>query len=104
MIRVAVSGAAGRMGRDRVRRGRSGADDMELVGRADPALGVTLEQALTEAKPDVVVDFTIPDTVFENARLCLEHGHSRGGGHDRALAESRSRSCARRRTAPTATA
>ena len=51
-----------------------GADDMELVGRADPALGVSLEQALDEVEPDVVVDFTVPDTVFENARLCLEHG------------------------------
>lgn len=51
-----------------------GADDMELVARADPALGTTLEQALAESGPDVVVDFTVPDTVFENARLCLEHG------------------------------
>ena len=50
-----------------------GADDMELVGRADPALGTSLEQALTSADPDVVVDFTVPTTVFENARLCLEH-------------------------------
>jgi len=50
------------------------ADDMELAARADPALGKTLEQALTESGPDVVVDFTVPDAVFENARLCLEHG------------------------------
>ena len=28
----------------------------------------------TQTQPDVVVDFTIPDTVFDNARLCLEHG------------------------------
>jgi len=27
-----------------------------------------------QAKPDVVVDFTVPDTVFDNTRLCLEHG------------------------------
>ena len=51
-----------------------GADDMELVGRADPELGVTLEAALADAKPDVVVDFTVPSTVFDNARTCLEHG------------------------------
>ena len=51
-----------------------GADDMELVARADPALDTALEQALTETGPDVVVDFTVPDAVFENARLCLEHG------------------------------
>jgi 4-hydroxy-tetrahydrodipicolinate reductase len=50
------------------------AADMELVERADPALGVTLEHALTHAQTDVVVDFTVPSTVFQNARLCLEHG------------------------------
>ena len=50
-----------------------GADDMELVARADPALGTSLQQALAESGPDVVVDFTVPATVFENTRLCLEH-------------------------------
>jgi 4-hydroxy-tetrahydrodipicolinate reductase len=49
------------------------ADDMELVARADPALGTSLAQTLEESRPDVVVDFTVPSTVFENARLCLEH-------------------------------
>ena len=49
-----------------------GAEDMELVGRADPTLDTSLEQALSESNPDVVVDFTVPSTVFENARLCLE--------------------------------
>ena len=73
MIRVAVSGAAGRMGQT-VCAAVEGADDMELVARADPALDRTLAQALSESGPDVVVDFTVPDAVFENARLCLEHG------------------------------
>jgi 4-hydroxy-tetrahydrodipicolinate reductase len=50
------------------------AGDMELVARADPELGVTLEHALTADRPDVVVDFTVPSTVFDNTRLCLEHG------------------------------
>ena len=50
-----------------------GADDMELVARADPALGTSLEQALRESSPEVVVDFTVPKTVFDNAMLCLEH-------------------------------
>jgi 4-hydroxy-tetrahydrodipicolinate reductase len=49
-----------------------GADDMELVARADPALGTSLEQALADSGPDVVVDFTVPSSVFENVRLCLE--------------------------------
>ncbi len=73
MIRVAVSGAAGRMGA-MVCEAVDGAGDMEVVERADPELGVTLEDALTKVRPDVVVDFTVPSTVFANTRLCLEHG------------------------------
>jgi 4-hydroxy-tetrahydrodipicolinate reductase len=72
VIRVAVSGAAGRMG-ETVCAAVEGADDMELVARADPALGTSLEQALRESSPGVVVDFTVPTTVFDNATLCLEH-------------------------------
>ena len=45
---------------------------MALVGRADPALGVALEDVLGDA--DVVVDFTRPDTALANARQCLEAG------------------------------
>jgi 4-hydroxy-tetrahydrodipicolinate reductase len=51
-----------------------GADDLELVGRADPALDTTLESVLADNTPDVVVDFTVPDSVFDNVRLCLERG------------------------------
>jgi 4-hydroxy-tetrahydrodipicolinate reductase len=51
-----------------------GAEDMELVARADPALGTSLQEALSEADPEVVVDFTVPATVFENTLLCLQHG------------------------------
>jgi 4-hydroxy-tetrahydrodipicolinate reductase len=49
-----------------------GAEDMELAARADPALGVELGEALSEA--DVVVDFTTPETAPVNARACLEAG------------------------------
>ena len=58
-IRVAVAGAAGRMGQT-VCDAVAGADDMELVARVDPALDTTLAQALAE-RPDVLVDFTVPD-------------------------------------------
>jgi 4-hydroxy-tetrahydrodipicolinate reductase len=51
-----------------------GADDMELVGRADPALGTSLVEAVDGSSPDVVVDFSIPQTVFDNAMLCLDRG------------------------------
>ena len=71
VINVAVSGAAGRMG-ESVCRAVDGADDMELVGRADPELGVALEDVLGDA--DVVVDFTVPDSALRNARHCLEAG------------------------------
>jgi 4-hydroxy-tetrahydrodipicolinate reductase len=71
VIRVAVSGAAGKMGEE-VCRAVEGADDMELTGRADPALDTALADVLPGA--DVVVDFTRPDTALENARQCLEAG------------------------------
>jgi 4-hydroxy-tetrahydrodipicolinate reductase len=68
-----VSGAAGRMGRT-VCDAVEGAPDMELVGRADPVLETSLPEALQAAHPDVVVDFSVPDAVFDNATLCLESG------------------------------
>ena len=71
MIRVAVAGAAGRMG-EAVCAAVEGADDLELTGRADPALGVPLEDVLEGC--DVVVDFTRPDTALDNARAALAAG------------------------------
>jgi 4-hydroxy-tetrahydrodipicolinate reductase len=71
MIRVAVAGAAGRMGRmvcDAV----SSADDLTLTGQADPVLGVAVADVLADA--DVLVDFTRPDTALDNARAALEAG------------------------------
>ncbi len=70
-IRVAVAGAAGRMGQT-VCAAVEGAEDMKLTGRADPVLGVTLAEMLADA--DVVVDFTRPDTVLENALACIQAG------------------------------
>jgi 4-hydroxy-tetrahydrodipicolinate reductase len=71
MIRVAVAGAAGRMGQA-VCAAVEGAADMELVGRADPVLGVSIEEVLGDA--EVVVDFTTPDTALGNALACLRAG------------------------------
>jgi 4-hydroxy-tetrahydrodipicolinate reductase len=72
VIRVAVAGAAGRMG-ETVCRAVEGAADMQLVARADPALGVPLAEALAE-RPDVLVDFTIPETAGANAREAVAAG------------------------------
>ncbi len=71
MIRVAVAGAAGRMG-ETVCRAVEGAEDMELTGRADPVLGTTVTDVLQDA--DVLVDFTIPSTVVENAHRATDAG------------------------------
>jgi 4-hydroxy-tetrahydrodipicolinate reductase len=72
MIRVVVSGAAGRMG-ETLCAAVEGAQDMEVVGRADPRLGATLADALDE-RPDVVVDFTQPSSALENALSCVRAG------------------------------
>jgi 4-hydroxy-tetrahydrodipicolinate reductase len=71
VIRVAVAGAAGRMGQA-VCAAVEGADDMLLTGRADPMLDTTLAQVLGDA--EVVVDFTRPDVALANALECLRAG------------------------------
>ncbi len=71
MIRVAVAGAAGRMGQT-VCAAVDGAEDMELVGRADPLLGSSVEDVLEDA--DVLVDFSTPDTALANALASLRAG------------------------------
>jgi 4-hydroxy-tetrahydrodipicolinate reductase len=71
-IKVAVAGAAGRMG-STVCGAVDGAHDMELVARADPALDTSISDALA-AGPDVLVDFTIPTTALANAREAVAAG------------------------------
>jgi len=72
VIKVAVAGAAGKMGRT-VCAAVEAAEDMELVARADPALDTSLAQAL-ERRPQVLVDFTIPDSALANAREAIAAG------------------------------
>jgi 4-hydroxy-tetrahydrodipicolinate reductase len=71
VIRVAVAGAAGRMGAT-VCAAVEGADDMELTGRADPQLQTEVADVLEGA--DVLVDFTEPDVALDNARAALAGG------------------------------
>lgn len=91
MIRVVVSGAAGRMGSEVVKTIYR-AEDMELTGAVDiynigkdagsvaglGEVGITIQEdlasALTNLKPDVVVDFTNPQSVASNIRIVLEAG------------------------------
>ncbi|HXM87129.1 MAG TPA: 4-hydroxy-tetrahydrodipicolinate reductase [Solirubrobacteraceae bacterium] len=71
MIRVAVAGAAGRMG-ETVCAAVEDAEEMQLVGRADPLLATAIADVLEGA--DVLVDFTTPDTALENALACIDAG------------------------------
>jgi 4-hydroxy-tetrahydrodipicolinate reductase len=59
VIRVALSGATGNVGRA-LAAAIEAADDLELAGRAAPSLGVSLTELL-RAGADVTVDFTVPD-------------------------------------------
>ena len=90
MIRVAVTGAYGKMGREVVKTVLR-AEDMELVGAIDSAgegtdvgtlveagnTGIVIEKDLDEVlarvRPDVAVDFTNPHCVFGNALIYLKH-------------------------------
>jgi 4-hydroxy-tetrahydrodipicolinate reductase len=71
MIRVAVSGAAGRMG-ETVCEAVDGAEDLELAGRADPALNRPVSDVLEGA--DVLVDFSTPETAPVNVGECVAAG------------------------------
>ncbi|WP_129360592.1 MULTISPECIES: 4-hydroxy-tetrahydrodipicolinate reductase [Micrococcaceae] len=70
VIKVAVLGAAGRMGSEAVKAVKN-AEDMELVA----ALGSQdrLED-LGKSGADVVVDLTVPSASEENVRYAVEHG------------------------------
>jgi 4-hydroxy-tetrahydrodipicolinate reductase len=70
-IRVAVAGAAGKMGTFTCE-AIEAADDLELVARVDPALGVALADVLGSV--DVVVDFTRPDVALGNIQAAVAAG------------------------------
>lgn len=68
-IRVVVNGAKGRMGKEAVK-AVTEAQDMTLVAELD--LGDDLKKKIENEKPDVVVDFTVPDSAFENTMIIAE--------------------------------
>ena len=70
-IRVLVSGAAGRMG-EAVCEAVEGAEEMELAGRADPALDASVADLLDGA--DVMVDFTTPEASPANVMEAIDAG------------------------------
>ncbi len=91
MIKILVNGASGRMGSEVVRTVEK-EDGLVLVGAVDPKyagrdvgevagigtknilIASSLPEALKESKPDVVVDFTSPQVIYENAKMVLGAG------------------------------
>ena len=71
MTRVAVAGAAGRMG-ETVCRAVEAAEGLELTGLADPALDTAVQDVLGEA--DVLVVFTTPNAVVPAVRAAVGAG------------------------------
>lgn len=74
MIKVAVCGANGKMGQEVVRAVNT-AEDMTLVAQIDIFDGqfATIKDAKDSVKIDVLVDFTQPASVYENALYCLNN-------------------------------
>lgn len=70
-IRVVVSGATGKMGQECVKAIQAD-NECELVSQVSRA--DNLEKTLVAIKPDVVVDFTTPAVVFENALTIIASG------------------------------
>lgn len=90
-IRVAVAGAAGRMGREVVKMvledpslqlvaaiglNHEGTDAAVLVGMPECGVPITsnLERTLTESRPHVMVDFTTPASVYDNTETAIRYG------------------------------
>lgn len=77
MIKVAVCGACGKMGSEVVRAVNEDSA-LELVAKIDicECEGVykNIEEALKEVQIDVLVDFTQPKVIFENAKKCISNG------------------------------
>ena len=76
MIKVAVCGAMGKMGKE-VCQAVLDCPDTELVAKIDIASDEMyhhIEDANRVVDIDVLVDFTQPKSIFENAKYCLNNG------------------------------
>jgi 4-hydroxy-tetrahydrodipicolinate reductase len=72
-IKVVVSGAAGRMG-ETVCGAVESAEDMDLVGSADPALDTSVTDVLSGGEADIMVDFTTPRAAPANVIEAIDAG------------------------------
>ena len=76
MIKVAVCGALGKMGKEVVQ-AVTECPETELTAQIDIAgedMYHTIEEASKAASIDIVIDFTQPKSIFENAKYCLNNG------------------------------
>lgn len=76
MIRIAVCGAMGKMGKE-VCQAVTDCPDTELTAKIDMAsesMYHTIEEAHRVEDIDVLIDFTQPASIFENAKFCLNNG------------------------------
>lgn len=76
MIKVAVCGALGKMGQE-VCQAVTDCPDTELIAKIDIAsdhMYHTIEEAHRVEDIDVLIDFTQPKSIYENALYCLNNG------------------------------
>ncbi|EJN6827649.1 4-hydroxy-tetrahydrodipicolinate reductase [Vibrio cidicii] len=94
MVRIAIAGAAGRMGRNLVKAAHHnplavvsagserpesslvGVDLGELCGEGKFSVSVTEDLAKVIDQFDVIIDFTAPASTLANLQLCQQHGKS----------------------------
>ena len=75
MINVAVCGSNGKMGKEVVRAVNED-NELTLVAQIDIVDGEysSIKDASAQKKIDVLVDFTQPKSIYENAQYCLNNG------------------------------
>ena len=75
MINVAVCGSNGKMGQE-VIKAVTASDDMTLVAKIDIKDGefATIKDAKDSVRIDILIDFTQPKSIYENALYCLNNG------------------------------
>ena len=75
MIKVAVCGANGKMGQEVVKAVNAD-NETELVAKIDIVNGEynSIEEAHKSKEVDILVDFTQPKSIYENALYCLNNG------------------------------
>lgn len=74
MINIAVCGANGKMGQE-VIKAVNNAQDMSLVAKIDINNGefASISDATESVNIDILIDFTQPSSIYENALFCLTH-------------------------------